>query len=43
VTDPAKSKEKKHNFDEREKKIRDSGMQDPVLENALSQAPDEKI
>jgi len=38
ILDPGKSKEKKAAFDEREKKVKDQGTQDPVLENALALA-----
>ena len=39
ILDPSKSKEKKEVFDIKEKRIKDVGRLDPVIENALGQAP----
>ena len=38
ILDPAKSKEKKATFDYKEKKIKEVGRQDPVLENAIGKS-----
>ena len=38
IPDPAKSKEKKLAFDYKEKKVKEVGRQDPVLENAIGQS-----